>query len=94
MMPDGGWMCHLTRYYETWCGWVWLDDGGRWQPVWLPGHHANPPECIRLAEAVGRLQERQGLRAAGTDCGCQVRDLYRGGNGKVAWRSLGASTTS
>src|SRR5438046_1743634 len=26
-------MCRLARYYEAWCGWEWLDDGGRWQPV-------------------------------------------------------------
>lgn len=44
-------MCLLTRYYEARCGWVWLGDGGRWQPVGLPGHPANPPKCGLPAEA-------------------------------------------
>jgi len=26
-------MCCLSRYYEALCGWAWLGDGGRWQPV-------------------------------------------------------------
>ena len=26
----------MTRYYEARRGWVWLGDGGRWQPVRLP----------------------------------------------------------
>lgn len=29
-------MCCLSRYYEALCGWAWLGDGGRWQPVRLP----------------------------------------------------------
>ena len=28
-------MCRLTRYYEARRGWVWLSDGGRWQPLHL-----------------------------------------------------------
>ncbi len=40
-----------ARYYEARCGWVWLDDGGRWQPVRLLRLSPDPPECARPAEA-------------------------------------------
>ena len=29
-------MCRLSRYYEAWCGWMWLDGCGCWLPVRLP----------------------------------------------------------
>jgi hypothetical protein len=32
-------MCRLTSCYEAWCGWVWLVDGSRWQPLRLPVEH-------------------------------------------------------
>ena len=51
-------MCLLSRYYEAGCGWVWLGDRGRWQPVRLPGHPANPPEWVpQLASSAKRVRK-------------------------------------
>ncbi len=56
-------MCRLTRYYEARCGWVWLDDGGRWLPVrLLVGYLRDPGEAVgirRPVEAAARPQEIQ-----------------------------------
>ncbi len=64
-----GLMCRLSRYCTAECGWVWLGDCGRWQPIrlpiGLPGHRTNPPECGRarphkMQVAEPRSRQRNG----------------------------------
>jgi hypothetical protein len=68
-----GWMHYMTRYYEALCGYVWLGDGGRWQPVRLRAVGPTMRPAYRHAEpcsatlASGRSLRLRWQHLIGTD---------------------------
>ena len=59
-------MCRLIRDYMARCGWLWLSDCGRWQPlrlpIGLPGHKANRRNAAVRAFRVVMIGACGGLR--------------------------------